>query len=232
MDQLPFELELVPQFGSNVEFAENPEPRVPCCLVLDISGSMSGDPIRELNNGLECFRRELLSDPLATKRVEVMIVTFGETVEVVNDFQTAEQFVPPRLTCSGMTPMGRAVDLALTKLDQRKAAYKQNGIAYYRPWIFLITDGEPNDPGWEEIAARAKNGELSKAYAMFCVGVQGANMDNLQKFTTRTPLQLDGLRFRDLFLWLSRSMKSVSSSTPGDQVKLEDPTGPQGWGSV
>jgi uncharacterized protein YegL len=232
MDQVPFGSHENSQFGSNVEFAENPEPRVPCCLVLDVSGSMSGEPIRELNNGLECFKQELLSDPLATKRVEVMIVTFGDTVDVVTDFQTVEHFTPPHLTTSGMTPMGRAVDLALTKLDQRKAAYKQNGVAYYRPWVFLITDGEPNDPGWEEIATRAKQGETNKAYAMFCVGVQGANIENLKRFTTRDPLRLDGLRFRDLFLWLSRSMKSVSMSTPGDQVKLEDPTGPQGWGSV
>jgi uncharacterized protein YegL len=109
---------------------------------------------------------------------------------------------------------------------------KHYRVAYYRPWLFLITDGAPNDVGWEEIAQKAKLEEAKKSFAMFCVGVQGANMENLKKFTNRDPLLLDGLRFRDLFLWLSRSMKSVSRSNPGDQVPLIDPTGPQGWGSV
>ena len=59
------------------DFASNPEPRCPCILLLDVSGSMSGRPINELNAGLVTFRDELLADPLALKRVELGIVTFG-----------------------------------------------------------------------------------------------------------------------------------------------------------
>ena len=56
------------------DFASNPEPRCPCILLLDVSGSMSGRPINELNAGLVTFRDELLADPLALKRVELGIV--------------------------------------------------------------------------------------------------------------------------------------------------------------
>lgn len=59
------------------DFASNPEPRCPCILLLDVSGSMSGRPINELNAGLVTFRDELLADSLALKRVELGIVTFG-----------------------------------------------------------------------------------------------------------------------------------------------------------
>lgn len=52
------------------DFASNPEPRCPCILLLDVSGSMNGRPINELNAGLVTFRDELLADPLALKRVE------------------------------------------------------------------------------------------------------------------------------------------------------------------
>lgn len=67
-DQVPF---------GDPGFAENPENRCPCLLLLDTSGSMQGPPIAELNAGLMQFRDELLSDSMAAKRVEVAIITFG-----------------------------------------------------------------------------------------------------------------------------------------------------------
>jgi hypothetical protein len=69
------DLEQVPFAG--VEFADNPEPRCPCVLLLDTSGSMSRTKIAELNSGLETFAEELRSDTMAAKRVEVSIITFG-----------------------------------------------------------------------------------------------------------------------------------------------------------
>ena len=83
-------------FGA-VEFAANPEPRCPCVLVLDCSASMAGQRLQELQKGLAQFREELLGDPLARKRVEVAVVTFGGSVKLACDFTTIEHFEPPRL---------------------------------------------------------------------------------------------------------------------------------------
>lgn len=223
MEQIPF--------GTD-DFAENPEPRVPCTLILDISGSMSGKPISELNEGLIAYKEELSADSLAAKRVEVSVITFGSEVNTVCDFSTAQNFFPPTLTANGLTYMGKAVHEAIDALERRKQQYRANGIAYYRPWLFLITDGAPNDPNWEEAAARSVAGEKAKSFAMFCVGVEGADFDVLKRFSTREPLRLKGLRFRDLFLWLSSSQQSVSRSTPGEEVPLENPATPSGWASI
>ena len=57
-------------------------------------------------------------------------------------------------------------------------------------------------------------------------------MDVLAQITTREPLKLQELRFRDLFKWLSNSLSSVSQSKLGTQVALENPAAPGGWGSV
>lgn len=208
------------------DFASNPEPRCPCLLLLDVSGSMRGHPISELNAGLSTFKDELAADTLAMKRVEVGIVTFGP-VQIALPFQSASSFYPPVLTVQGDTPMGAAIKEGLALVRQRKDEYRANGISYYRPWVFLITDGGPTDE-WQSAAAAVREGESSKSFAFFTIGVQGAKMDILQQISVREPLRLDGLRFRDLFSWLSTSLRSVSRSTPGTEVPLPPP----GWASV
>lgn len=213
-------------FGTT-EFADSPEPRCPCLLLLDVSGSMQGQPIVELNAGLNTFKDELAADSLAMKRVEVGIVTFGP-VQVALPFQGAASFCPPSLEPQGATPMGSAINQGLELVRQRKDEYKANGISYYRPWVFLITDGAPTDE-WKPAAAKIHEGEASKSFAFFAIGVQGANMDTLQQISVREPLQLDGLRFRDMFSWLSSSLRSVSRSSPGTEVPLGSP---KGWASV
>ena len=127
--------------------------------------------------------------------------------------------------------MGEAINLAVDMVNDRKHTYKSNGIAYYRPWIFMITDGAPSDE-WQQAGARVIDGEKAKAFSFFAVGVEGANFEILKQLSKREPLKLKGLRFHDLFQWLSSSQQSVSRSTPGDEVPLQNPTTPSGWASV
>jgi len=96
------ELEQIP-FAAT-EFAENPEPRCPCLLLLDTSGSMAGNAIAQLNDGIQVFNNELRADTLASRRVEVAIITFGPVKEEL-DFTTANNFIPPELHASGCTPV-------------------------------------------------------------------------------------------------------------------------------
>ena len=214
-----------------VEFAENPEPRCPCVLLLDVSGSMQGAPINALNEGLRTFKDELNRDHIAKKRVEVAIVTFNTDVNVVQDFVTPDQFEPPTLMAQGMTHMGSAINKGLEIIEARKAQYRNNGVAYYRPWVFLITDGEPqgeSDSIVIHAAERIKNDETNKRVAFFAVGVESANMTRLSQIVVRTPLKLRGLNFQEMFIWLSASMQRVSQSKLDEQVALPPP----GWGII
>jgi uncharacterized protein YegL len=213
-----------------VEFDDsNPEPRCPCVLLLDTSGSMGGSPINELNAGLQAFKEALMQDELAQLRVEVAIITFGP-VNIAQDFITANQFIPPTLYATGDTPMGTAINLALDKIEERKQIYKQNGISYYRPWVFLITDGGPTDGNvWQTAAQRVREAESNKKLAFFAVGVEGAEMSVLGQISSRQSLKLQGLNFRDMFVWLSSSLTSVSRSKPDEEVPLQSP---MGWGAI
>lgn len=221
-------LEQIP-FGA-YDFAVNPDPRVACVLLLDTSGSMSGQPIAELNAGLAAYRGDLAADTLASRRVEVGVVTFGGDVRVLGGFCPAPAFVPPTLSASGGTPMGAAITEGLGMLRRRKEEYKAAGVLRYRPWVFLVTDGQPTD-SWEGLVPEIARGEREAAFSFFAVGVSGADFGVLEKLSpARPPVRLDGLKFREMFLWLSASHKAVSRSSPADNTPL--PGTLSAWGSV
>jgi uncharacterized protein YegL len=114
-------------------------------------------------------------------------------------------------------------------LRDRKEIYKQNGLDYFRPWIFTISDGKPTDKGWEAVADQVRQEEIHKGLIFYGVGVEKADMQVLARFSgSRPPLRLKGMAFGDLFLWLSKSLSAIAHSRPGEQTPLP----PVGWGEV
>ncbi|HEY5742549.1 MAG TPA: VWA domain-containing protein [Terrimicrobiaceae bacterium] len=213
-------------------YAENAENRCPSLLLLDVSGSMQGEPIKQLQKGLEVYRDQLFADSLARKRVEVAVMTFGGKVDLVQSFATADTFTTPKLEIAGDTPMGQAVVEGLQYLEQHKSVLRRHGVAYYRPWVFLITDGAPTDEHtryWSEAIERVKEGETKRSFSFFSVGVEGADIEKLGELSVREPLKLKGLEFRTLFEWLSASQQTVSKSNPGETVPLQTPSG---WAEI
>lgn len=232
----------------SVEFAENPDPRCPCVLLLDTSGSMAGVPIAALNEGLLAFERDIKQDELAQRRTEIAIVTFGYGgVQVLNHitgkmqsvlgterpectFVTAGDFQPPSLLAGDYTPMGQAIHVGLNLLRDRKQEYKAQGNAYYRPWMFLVSDGLPTDE-WTGAAQRVHIEVNSNGLVFFVVGVPPeCDMEMLSQIATlnRPPAELLDLKFSEMFVWLSRSQKTNSRTNVGEQVPLQLPIG-QAW---
>jgi len=123
------------------------EPKCPVVLLLDTSGSMAGEKIGSLNNGINLLINTIKADDMARKRIELSIVEFSTGVNVIQDFSTADGIEPVELAASGFTSMGHAILKAIDMVEERKQIYKSKGIDYYRPWIWLITDGEPTDMG-------------------------------------------------------------------------------------
>ncbi len=209
-------------------YAESSVPRCPVVLLLDTSGSMSGQPIDQLNQGLVTLQQELSQDSYAARRVQVAIVTFDSYVNVVQDFVDFDQFNPPHLSATGTTAMGEGIETALNLIESHKQLLKANDIDYYRPWLLMITDGAPTD-SWQNAAQMLHQFYANKKVVFFAIAVQGADMNTLSQIVppgSIPPQQLKGLAFNQLFTWLSRSMGSVSRSQgSGAQVALPDASG-------
>lgn len=212
----------------NVESPDNFEQKCLCTLVLDVSGSMSGTPINELNRGLQEFYNTVRQDFVASQRLEVSIITFGSQVLMIQDPALTENFTMPTLIANGSTPMADAVRMAIKQTQLRKEWYKSTGQPYYRPWIILITDGEPDhDQDMEGLSKEIKKGIDNKNFLFYAVGVQGYNHQKLASIChpNTPPLPLRELRFSEFFKWLSASITMVTHSKDGDKLQLPSVNG-------
>jgi uncharacterized protein YegL len=237
----------------SAESASNYEQKCLCVLVLDVSGSMraviGGDlrytgqtemidgklysiveggtaKIDELNNGLQDFYHEISEDDTTSQRLEISLITFNDIVTTVQEPALVENFTMPVLTADGETALVDAVNEAIKKVQARKDWYKSTGQNYYRPWIILMTDGEP-DKGQDVagLAKRIKADTEARKYAFLPIGVQGANMSVLNQIAGNIPaMQLQGAKFSQFFKWLSASMGTVVKAEEGDKVTLADPS--------
>ena len=225
---------------SFVEAVENVNQRTPCMLVVDASGSMEtptrdgATRIDQLNRGLATLEQELKNDPTARVRVQLAMVSVGGPAggaEKMLDWTDACDFAAFPLNAGGETPLAKGLLLALNEVRLQKEWYKTNGISYTRPWIVVLTDGEPTDPPdtWHAAANACREAEHQKKCVIYPIGVEGVNATTLQQIS-KTPVRpLNELRYVELFQWLSRSLSATSRSVSGELVQLA-PTDP--WVAV
>ena len=207
-----------------IEFADNPESRCACVVLVDVSTSMYGKPINELNKGIEILYNEISKDDLASLRVELAIVAFNHEVNVMQDFTTiGPNTNPPQLKAGGGTEMCQAIEHSMAMLADRKQTYRRTGTSYYRPWLIFITDGAPNDrhliAGTGQKINQAFN---QKELTFFAIGVEEADFQVLGELAPKEfpPIKLQGVNFPALFQWLSQSLTGVSNSRTNEQVPL------------
>lgn len=217
------------------ELINNPSNRVPVVLCLDASGSMTGEPMRELNEGIRLFINSVKEDPIASSSVELCVVTFSDDARLVADFRELANVQFDQLASTGgMTNLGAGVNMALDQLEQRKAQYKKVGVEYYQPWMVLMTDGCPNvGTSHLDAAKLVCQLEADRKLVVFPIGIgKDADMAELAKFSKkRQPIKLLGLNFREFFDWLSKSVSRVSQSMPGETIKI-DTDGIKLWGDL
>lgn len=237
-------------FNFTAEAAENFEQKCLCVLVLDTSGSMNEiidntgtvdtgrvevidgkqykiveggiSRLDTLNDGLRDFYEEINNDDTSSQRLEIAIITFNDVVTTIQEPSLITNCVFPTLQASGETAMVDAVNEAINLVAARKQWYKDTNQSYYRPWIILMTDGEPNkDQDIASLASQIKSDCEAKKYMFLPIGVDNANMEVLTKIQGTIPaMKLKGTKFSSFFKWLSASMSTVTTSEKGQAADI------------
>ncbi len=202
----------------------NKSERLPCVLVVDGSLSMrDSGAITELQEGLGLLERALKDDDDAADGVQIAIIRMGGHDEVVEltSFTDASEFRAPTVEANGSTPLGKAVDHAMGMIEDQKTRYRQNGISYKRPWLWIMSDGAPTDE-WQSVAERARAAQTDKRFTLWAVGIgNGAPLDVLKAFTGgERCFRLGERHLKDMFEFMSASMSAGSKAAAGQQVTL------------
>jgi uncharacterized protein YegL len=183
---------------------------------------MDGEPISELQSGLELFAHELKNDDDASQKVQMLVIKCGGNADIIGDWIDAENFIPPALEANGGTPLGQAVRLASDEIEARKETYRNNGISYLKPWLFIISDGVPTD-NYKGDAADLVSKEKAGKFTTFPIAVEGADLSIMGEFAVRAPQKLQGTEFKKLFQWISASVR-VGSQKADDSEKITLPS--------
>ena len=205
--------------------------RLPVYLLLDCSGSMSGEPIEAVRQGIETLVNELRGDPQALETAYLSVITFASTAQQTSPLTELMLFKIPQLSASGATALGGALQVLRDCVENevRKNSAEQKGD--WRPLVFIMTDGYPTDDEiFEREAQNIKSMKVANIIA--CAAGPYADPTVLKKITDNV-LIMNNMSAGDMsqfFAWVSGSIKMSSKSLdaqPGSAFQLPPP--PQGF---
>lgn len=205
---------------------ENPgEPHLPVVILADTSISLElTGALDKLNQGISEFSAALSNDPLASGRMDVCLITFGDHVETVVPFCPASSFQPPVLTADGETCFNAGIIAALDAIQQRRQVYFEAGITSYAPWLVVITDGVPTDTEREsEARSRLEEFYNRNKLVFLPMGVGSADFAILKSYTKNgdgVVLAAKAENFAKGFQYISDSLSDLAHKGPSAPPQL------------
>lgn len=194
--------------------------RLPVYLVLDVSGSMSGEPIEALRQGIKALLSDLRNDPQALETAYLSVITFGSTAQQVCPLTELMQFQEPNLDASGATALGEGLTLLEQCIDKEVQKTTEDQKGDWKPLVFLMTDGMPTD-SWEDAADRIKQkGQVANIIA--CAAGPGADSSILKRIT-EIVVELKTLQPNDLAAYIDWVSKSIKMTSKSIQVTADAP---------
>jgi uncharacterized protein YegL len=191
--------------------------RLPVYLLIDTSWSMQGDPIQSVQSGIQLLIDNLQGDPTALETAWLSLMTFDSNVNVICELTELAEFEAQALTCNGMTSMGAGITEVLNRISMEVKKQSASERGDYKPMIFIMTDGEPNDD-WKGPADQLRRSGYS---VVCCAAGPDANTGPLKQMTEMVVSLRDASpdEFTKFFRWVSASITQSSKSvTAGEDV--------------
>lgn len=184
--------------------------RLPVYLLLDTSGSMTGEPIEAVKNGVQMMLHSLRQNPQAIETAFVSIITFDSTAKQVVPLTDLASFQMVDIMASGMTSLGAALSLLADKVQTEVAKTTLESKGDWKPMTFIMTDGVPTDD-WQSGLNKLKS--VYKGLIVGCAAGSGAD-DSVLKQITESVVRLDSTDSESIskfFQWVTASISTSST---------------------
>ena len=204
------------------------EPHMPVVILIDNSGSMFGQAISNVEKSVNRFAADICKDPKAADRVDICVMSFNESVTVLQDWCPITEMRKVELSAGGGTNMSAALRKAVDKLRERGHLYENNGIEVRMPYLIILTDGMGDNI--DQIAEEIRDRTNSKKMLPWFLGVNGYDKTTAGMITEgKRVFELtdeNGYDFTDFFKVMGVSIKAVSTSAPGAKPVIKDEENP------
>ena len=207
------------------------EEHMALLLLCDVSGSMttateSGKQrIELLNDALSGFAPAVCADPKSARVLDVGIVAFDHTQQVMQKFTPVSQMnYRPLSTAGGGTKIAGAAHFAVDMLTEHVKHFTEAGIAVRKPWILMITDGHPDHDTPDELdkaISRVKDLDEKGKLRFWSFGVGDFDRNTLQRLSGQRAFALEGYNFATMIDWAVKSMRAISIASTGESPPAE-----------
>jgi uncharacterized protein YegL len=191
--------------------------RLPVYLLLDCSGSMMGEPIEAVKNGVQVMVSTLRNNPQAIETAFISVITFDSSARQLIPLTELSNFQMKDIQATGTTSLGDALKVLSTSIDNEVAKTTPETKGDWKPLVFIMTDGMPTDD-WKSGLAEFQKRKAGIVVA--CAAGNNADTDVLKRITENVVSleTADTQSIGKFFQWVTASI-GVSSTKVEDSGK-------------